>query len=69
MFAAYVGAFFWLSDSGVTKDRNGARMKVRIFSNHRWLCTVFDPLVLVVSKLGEPTYNCYRPPRDDPRQR
>ena len=58
--AVYVGAFFTLSRHGVTADRNGNRLRVRIFEDHKWLCTVFRPLVEVESMLVEDTAMCYQ---------
>jgi hypothetical protein len=67
--ALYVGAFFALGEHGVTVDRNRQPMRVRIFSNHKWLCTVFRPLVNVESVFVEDTVMCYRAPPSDPTQR
>jgi hypothetical protein len=64
--SSYVGAFFALGEHGRTVDRNGMPMRVRIFSNHPWLCTIFRPMVDAESSLVEETTMCYRPPASDP---
>jgi hypothetical protein len=65
LFTSYVTAYFVLGQHSVTADRYGARMRVRIFNDPRWLCKLFQPMEQIESSFIEDTTLCYRLPPDE----